>query len=375
MQRNGEERNLPRVQEETVEQDARDMENAITEAEQEAEAGAIEDDQFVEATQGELAGLIPSEIPEGLATDYAPIDKLRLDPIGDPPTKGFINNVRLLGIIEPLVVRLDAEGFYEIIEGRRRAEAARILGMRFVPVVVETRSSANDLVLALAANYQRSPNFIGDARNVVRLLEHSSEHQVAAATGMAIPQVRAARDMITRLHPKLVEAAETGHMAKWASTHAARLPMPAQERLLADLQERLQHDPKAKITDQHVIEARNAGRDVAKATLPASMFDREGGDAVDPVLYGDATAEDLEEEFAEGLTAVAEQARSELATHPDNGAKPTKISREDRVANAVSLLQQARKELMAIKGRSEDQQQVVIFIDDELLPRLLQPVS
>ena len=59
------------------------------------------------------------------------------------------------GIIQPLTVRKGENGFYQIIAGERRWRAARMAGLRTVPVVVMDADDKTVMELALGENLQR----------------------------------------------------------------------------------------------------------------------------------------------------------------------------------------------------------------------------
>lgn len=59
------------------------------------------------------------------------------------------------GIIQPLTVRKGQNGYYQIIAGERRWRAARMAGLRTVPVVVLDADDRTVMELALVENLQR----------------------------------------------------------------------------------------------------------------------------------------------------------------------------------------------------------------------------
>ncbi|MDE3226649.1 MAG: ParB/RepB/Spo0J family partition protein [Nitrospirota bacterium] len=59
------------------------------------------------------------------------------------------------GILQPLVVRRKGDGFFELIAGERRLRAAKLAGMRHVPVTIRNSTDEQALILALLENLQR----------------------------------------------------------------------------------------------------------------------------------------------------------------------------------------------------------------------------
>ncbi len=66
------------------------------------------------------------------------------------------DSIRTHGIIQPLLVsRPEGSGVYQLIAGERRLQAARIAGLRRVPIVVREAAPRDQLELALVENVQR----------------------------------------------------------------------------------------------------------------------------------------------------------------------------------------------------------------------------
>ncbi len=63
-------------------------------------------------------------------------------------------SIREQGIIQPLIVRKDHQG-YELVAGERRLRAAKMAGLNQVPVVVKNVSEARLLELSIIENIQR----------------------------------------------------------------------------------------------------------------------------------------------------------------------------------------------------------------------------
>ena len=76
------------------------------------------------------------------------------------------------GIIQPLVVRDVGEGYYELIAGERRLRAAKLAGLKTVPVLIRISNDNEISELALIENIQRENlNAIEEARAYSRLIE------------------------------------------------------------------------------------------------------------------------------------------------------------------------------------------------------------
>lgn len=136
------------------------------------------------------------------ASDAVPLptgsDNLKVVPIEDitpsivQPRKRFLEDklqelaasIKEKGIIEPLVVRRSA-GNLEIIAGERRWRAAKLAGLKAVPVIIKTANDAECLELAIIENIQREDlNAIEEAEAYRHLMSFGlSQDDVARKVG------------------------------------------------------------------------------------------------------------------------------------------------------------------------------------------------
>jgi ParB family chromosome partitioning protein len=68
---------------------------------------------------------------------------------------GLADSVRAQGVIQPIVVRPDGDGGYELIAGERRWRAAKAAGLATVPALVRETDDRDSLLLALVENVAR----------------------------------------------------------------------------------------------------------------------------------------------------------------------------------------------------------------------------
>jgi ParB family chromosome partitioning protein len=106
----------------------------------------------------------------------------------EPAIEELTESIRMQGIVQPLVVTPEGEG-WTIIAGERRWRAARRAGLEEVPVVVREVADARELLeLALVENLQRSDlNPLEEAEAYAALQEKFglSQEEVAARVGKA----------------------------------------------------------------------------------------------------------------------------------------------------------------------------------------------
>ena len=103
----------------------------------------------------------------------------RLEPNKNQPRKEFnedalqelADSIKQFGVIEPLVV-VKRKGYYELIAGERRWRAARLAGLKEVPVVIKDYDDQQIVEIALIENIQREDlNPIEEAHAYERLIQ------------------------------------------------------------------------------------------------------------------------------------------------------------------------------------------------------------
>ncbi len=113
----------------------------------------------------------------------------KIEPNRDQPRKQFdedsllelSESIKQYGILQPLVVS-DKKDYYEIIAGERRWRAAKIAGLKEVPVVIKELNDQEIVEISLIENIQREDlNPIEEAMAFKRLLEefHLKQDEVA----------------------------------------------------------------------------------------------------------------------------------------------------------------------------------------------------
>ena len=116
-----------------------------------------------------------NRIPGITMMDVAQIDANLFQPRRDfdeGALKELADSIRAKGIIQPLVVRRGADGRTQLIAGERRLRAAKMAGLKVVPVVVRQSTDKESLELALIENIQRENlNCVEVALSYFQLLE------------------------------------------------------------------------------------------------------------------------------------------------------------------------------------------------------------
>ncbi|MDE5696190.1 MAG: ParB/RepB/Spo0J family partition protein [Lachnospiraceae bacterium] len=113
----------------------------------------------------------------------------KVEPNRDQPRKNFdedalqelADSIKQFGLLQPILVQ-DRKDYYEIIAGERRWRAAKIAGLKEVPVIIRNYTNQEIVEISLIENIQREDlNPIEEAMAYKRLLEefHLKQDEVA----------------------------------------------------------------------------------------------------------------------------------------------------------------------------------------------------
>lgn len=145
-----------------------------------------------------LNALITSNlIEEGEQVKEVSINEIRPNPY--QPRKEFeqsaieelAQSIKEHGIIQPLIVRKSIKG-YELVAGERRLRAAKVAGLKEVPVVVKSYTDQQLMEIALIENLQRENlNPLEEAEAYDKLISHHdyTQEQLAQKIGKSRPHV------------------------------------------------------------------------------------------------------------------------------------------------------------------------------------------
>lgn len=101
-------------------------------------------------------------------------------------------SIKQNGILNPIVVRKLSSDKYEILAGERRYQAAKIAGLKKVPVTILDVSDKQAMIVGLVENLQRKDlNALETAEGIQRLIEEFkySHEGVAEAIGRSRPMI------------------------------------------------------------------------------------------------------------------------------------------------------------------------------------------
>lgn len=144
------------------------------------------------------------------------------------------------GIIQPLAVRTGENGYYQIIAGERRWRAARMAGLKEVPVIILEADDRTVMELALIENLQRQDlNPIEEAGGYRTLMEEYglTQEETATRVGKSRPAVTNSLRLLSLppiLQDMLTEGTlSPGHARAILSLKTTALQLAAAQKVVA----------------------------------------------------------------------------------------------------------------------------------------------
>ncbi|MCI8417758.1 MAG: ParB/RepB/Spo0J family partition protein [Lachnospiraceae bacterium] len=225
-----------------------------------------------------LDSLIPDTNPTPLKENTKVVEKIvekvvekselcvkisKVGPNRDQPRKQFnedalqelADSIKQFGVLQPLLVQ-EKNGFYEIIAGERRWRAAKIAGIKEIPVIVKEYTDLEIIEIALIENIQREDlNPIEEALAYKRLInefqlkqdevaERVSKSRTAVTNSMRLlkldqrVQQMVIDDMLSTGHARALLGIEDGELqaATAAKVFDEKLSVREVEKLVKQMQ-------------------------------------------------------------------------------------------------------------------------------------------
>jgi ParB family chromosome partitioning protein len=165
-----------------------------------AEEQEIKNHQKQEAAE---AAAKKAEVPDSEAGKEMFLKLSSIEPNRDQPRNEFkedsllelAESMKEYGVLQPLLVQKKGD-FYEIIAGERRWRAAKLAGLKEVPVVIREYTKQQSMEIALIENVQREDlNPIEEAKAYQRLMQEFSLKQEEIAARVAKNRVTITNSM------------------------------------------------------------------------------------------------------------------------------------------------------------------------------------
>lgn len=150
-----------------------------------------------------LSALIPEvseEENKEIEKEVISLKITNLEPNENQPRKVFdqeklealAQSIKEHGVIQPIIVKKKENGFYMIIAGERRWRAARIAGLKEIPVVIKEYDEKTITEISLIENLQREDlNPIEEAMGYERLLKDfkMTQEEISQRVGKSRPAI------------------------------------------------------------------------------------------------------------------------------------------------------------------------------------------
>ena len=254
-------------------------------------------DSLIPAAVPKTEAASPAEKTEDISNGtYVKITKV--EPNREQPRKNFdedalqelADSIKQYGIVEPLIVQ-DRKTHYEIIAGERRWRAAKLAGLKEVPVIVRNYTEQEIVEISLIENIQREDlNPIEEAQAYKRLLTEFNLKQDEVAERVSKSRTAVTNSM--RLL-KLCEEVQQMIIDDMITTGHARALISIE-------------DPEQQYTiAQKVFDEKLSVRDVEKLVKGLNKPEKAKKDVVEDKAL-EAIYQDLEEKLKQSLgTKVA----------------------------------------------------------------------
>ena len=167
----------------------------------------------------------------------------RIEPREDQPRDVFeedslqslADSISRYGLLQPITVRYQDSGYYQIIAGERRWRAARLAGLTEVPVRIIEADDRTTAELALVENLQREDlNPIEEARGYQSLIDDFglTQEEAAKSVGKSRPAVANALRLLS-LSSDVLYLVETGELSAGHARALVSLQDPESQLLAA----------------------------------------------------------------------------------------------------------------------------------------------
>ncbi|WP_298858945.1 ParB/RepB/Spo0J family partition protein [uncultured Sulfitobacter sp.] len=169
------------------------------------------------------------------ADQMIPIERISANP--DQPRKQFVQDdlddlaasIKEKGVLQPLIVRVRANGDYEIVAGERRWRAAQMAQLHELPVIIREFTDIEVLEVAIIENIQRADlNAAEEAAGYKQLMDKFGHTQERMAEALGKSRSHIAN--LLRLLNLPISVLELLREGKISAGHARAL-IPAQDPL------------------------------------------------------------------------------------------------------------------------------------------------
>lgn len=222
--------------------------------------------------------------------------------------EGLAQSIRQNGIIQPIAVRVNASGNYELISGERRLRASRLVGISLIPCIIMEASDEKSALFALIENMQRSDlGFFEEASAIEKLIVdfNMSRDDVCRKLGKAAPTISNKLRLLKLPEDVRLKISQEGLTERHARA-LLRLPTRAQlDRALSIISDkRLNVAESEKLIDQMLSADKSSKKPTVKLFKDVRIFVNTLNHAVDTMRRAGIEADSAKSETDEYIEYI-----------------------------------------------------------------------
>lgn len=130
-----------------------------------------------EAQTGATAEAVTETVQRIPLSDLHPFEGHPFKVLDDDSMTETVESIRQMGVTNPLIVRPDPDGGYEIISGHRRHHAAELAGLDTLPVIVRQLDDDAAVIMMVDSNLQRETILPSEKALAYKMKLEAIKHQ------------------------------------------------------------------------------------------------------------------------------------------------------------------------------------------------------
>jgi ParB family chromosome partitioning protein len=130
-----------------------------------------------EAQTGATAEAVTETVQRIPLSDLHPFEGHPFKVLDDDSMTETVESIRQMGVTNPLIVRPDPDGGYEIISGHRRHHAAELAGLDTLPVIVRQLDDDAAIIMMVDSNLQRETILPSEKALAYKMKLEAIKHQ------------------------------------------------------------------------------------------------------------------------------------------------------------------------------------------------------
>ena len=123
------------------------------------------------------AGAVTETVQRMPLSQLHPFEGHPFKVLDDDAMTETVESIRQMGVANPLIVRPDPDGGYEIISGHRRHHAAELAGLDAIPVIVRELDDDAAVIMMVDSNLQRENILPSERAKAYKMKLEALKHQ------------------------------------------------------------------------------------------------------------------------------------------------------------------------------------------------------